>query len=503
MPTRSRRLNGAELLEGQSYECYLTNQLEAAAEARAKALALWRALSEGENVGRSLRWLSRLNWFLGDNTAAERYAADAIATLEPLSRGKELAMAYSNMSQLRMLQDDLHGAVHWGMQAIDLAEALGDDEILVHALNNVGAAQLEHGDREGRTRLEASLHLALAHDFEEHAARAYTNLSSGAVKHREYALATKNDFDEGIQYCTEHDLDIWRLYMTGWRAQVRLDLGDFEGASVVAGEVLASYHISLVIRIPALVVLAWVRLRRGDPGAQEALDEARDLALKTGEPQRIVPVATARAEAAWLRGDLARCKSEALAAHEMAERSGPWALGQICYWLWKAGELPEMPSQLPEPYALQFAGDWRSAATAWEQIGCPYEQALALAEGDATARRAALTILDRMGARATSARLKQQVIASRVPSVSRGPRSSTRTNPAGLTNQQLEVLRLMADGLRNAEIAEILSLSPKTVEHHVAAVLAKLNARSRAQAVSQAHTLGVLADLNHTEPQRP
>ncbi len=174
-------------------------------------------------------------------------------------------MAYSNMSQLRMLQDDLQGAVHWGMQAIDLAEALGDGEILVHALNNVGSAQLEHGDQEGRTRLEASLHLALVHDFEEHAARAYTNLSSGAVKHREYALATKY-FDEGIQYCTEHDLDIWRLYMTGWRAQVRLDLGDFEGASVVAGEVLASYHISPVIRIPALVVLAWVRLRRGDPG---------------------------------------------------------------------------------------------------------------------------------------------------------------------------------------------------------------------------------------------
>src|SRR6185437_12293354 len=112
--------------------------------------------------------------------------------------------------------------------------------------------------------------------------------------------------------------------------------------------------------------------------------------------------------------------------------------------------------------------------------------------GDATARRVALAILDRLGARATSERLKQHLGSNRMHGTPRGPRSSTRTNPAGLTNQQLEVLRLMADGLRNAEIAETLHVSSKTIEHHVAAVLAKLNARSRAHAVSAAHNLGVV-----------
>ncbi|HEX8035588.1 MAG TPA: AAA family ATPase [Ktedonobacterales bacterium] len=485
----------AELLEGRAYECYLTSQLEGAAEARAAALSIWRELGEGDKVGRSLRWLSRLSWFLADKAAAERYAAEAVATLEALPPSRELAMAYSNLAQLRMLEENVSGAAHWGMRALDLAESLGDDEIIAHALNNVGAAQFTYGDEDGYRRLEASLHIALERGFEEHAARAFTNLGSGAVKLRQYARASRY-LDDGISYCAERDLDSWRLYMAGWRARLRLEVGDWAGAADEAAEVLAGYRVSPVIRIPALVVLAWVRLRRGDPGSQPLLDEVRELALKTGEPQRILPVAAARAEAAWLRGDRAACQAEARAGYELASTdTDSWDLGQLHYWLWKTGDPPDMPLGLPEPYIFQFTGDWRAAAAAWVRIGCPYEQALALAEGDAKARRSALAIFDRLGARATSERLQQQQGAGHVHGNSRGPRPSTRGNPAGLTNQQLEVLLLMAGGLHNAEIAATLHVSPKTVEHHVSAVLAKLNARSRAQAVTQAHNMGVISKI--------
>ncbi|MGZ3677654.1 MAG: ATP-binding protein [Ktedonobacterales bacterium] len=485
----------AELLEGRAYECYLTSQLEDAAEARAAALRIWSELGEGDKVGRSLRWLSRLSWFRGDKAAAEHYAAEAVAALEALPPGRELAMAYSNLAQLRMLEENVPGAVHWGMQALDLAETLGDDEITAHALNNVGTAQFIRGDEDGRRRLEASLHIALERGFEEHAARAFTNLSSCAVTLRQYARASRY-LDDGIFYCTERDLDSWRLYMAGWQARARFEMGDWAGAADEAAEVLGSYRVSPVIRFSALVVLAWVRLRRGDPGSQPILDEARDLAWKTGESQRIVPVAAARAEAAWLRGDRAACQAEARTGHELAsEYIGSWDLGQLYYWLWKTDDRFDMPPGLPEPYVLQFTGDWRSAAAALERIGCPYEQALALAEGDATARRAALAIFDRLGARPTSERLKQQLGAAHVRGITRGPRPSTRDNPAGLTNQQVEVLLLMAGGLRNAEIAETLHVSPKTVEHHVSAVLAKLNARSRAQAITQAHNMGLISNM--------
>jgi DNA-binding NarL/FixJ family response regulator len=61
----------------------------------------------------------------------------------------------------------------------------------------------------------------------------------------------------------------------------------------------------------------------------------------------------------------------------------------------------------------------------------------------------------------------------------RGPRPSTRANPAGLTAREVEVLDLLVEGLRNAEIAERLVITEKTAGHHVSAILGKLGVRSR------------------------
>ena len=73
----------------------------------------------------------------------------------------------------------------------------------------------------------------------------------------------------------------------------------------------------------------------------------------------------------------------------------------------------------------------------------------------------------------------------------RGPRPRTRENPAGLTARELEVLALLVDGLRNAQIAERLVVSEKTVDHHVSAILRKLDVRSRGEAGAEAARLGL------------
>jgi predicted ATPase/DNA-binding CsgD family transcriptional regulator len=485
----------AELLEGRAYECYLTSQMEEAVQARQAALRIWRALDRSDQVGHTFRWLSRLSWFLGQTGEAEQYAIEAVQLLETLPPDARLAMAYSNRAQLAMLADNTDEAVRWGERAIALAESLGDTETLVHALTNVGTALLTAQDEQGRAHLERSLQLALEGGWEEHAARAYTNLACCAVMTRDYPLAERF-LRDGLAYCAEHDLDSWATYMEAWQARARFEQGSWDDAAQEATRVLERYRLPAAAKIPALVVLGWVRVRRGDPGSAALLDEARDLALATGELQRIAPVAAARAEAAWLRGDQEQCLAEARVGYELAlTHTYLWKLGELSLWMWRAGGLTSVPGPIAEPFARQIAGDWRGAAALWAQIGCPYEQALALADGDAAGMRNALGLFERLGAQPAMNLVLRRLRQQGVGGIPRGPRPSTRTNQAGLTTRQLEVLRLMAEGLSNAEIASRLFTSPKTVEHHVSAVLAKLGVHSRAQAISAAHHLELIPNI--------
>ena len=139
-----------------------------------------------------------------------------------------------------------------------------------------------------------------------------------------------------------------------------------------------------------------------------------------------------------------------------------------------------------------MAGDWQAAARAWEEIGCPYEQAMALADSDAEGPlRTALEIFERLDAVPMAAIVRRKLRASGVRSIPRGAQERTRQNPCGMTNRQLRVLGLLVEGRRNADIARRLFVAEKTVDHHVSAVLAKLGVRSRGEAVAAATKLGL------------
>jgi DNA-binding CsgD family transcriptional regulator/Tfp pilus assembly protein PilF len=483
----------ATLHEQLAYECYLTSQIERAVEARSAALAICRQLAERERIGRNLRWLSRLVWFLGQEASAIGYAEEAIALLQTVPPGRELAWACSNRAQLYMIAEQAAKAEQWGQRAITLAEELGDHEILAHALNNVGTALLHAGDERGRPLLGRSLELALKHDFEEHAARAYSNLASCAINAYDYARAA-DYLQDGISYCVERDLDSWRLSMTAWRARFRLEQGDWAGADEDTALVLGTYSSTAASRLPALAVRGYLRARRGDLGAEALLQNTLDLALETQELQRIAPMIAAHAEVAWLHGDLASRQAEIERVFALAQaRHYSRAQGELGYWLWRAGALNQLPPECDSPYALQIAGDWRGAADAWERLGCPWERALALLDGDATALQEALEIARRLGAYPLTQVILKRLRKQGVRGVPRGPRASTQRNPAGLTNREVELLALVAEGLSNPQIAARLSISAKTVDHHVSAAMGKLNAHSRAQAVVSAYRLGALA----------
>ena len=139
-----------------------------------------------------------------------------------------------------------------------------------------------------------------------------------------------------------------------------------------------------------------------------------------------------------------------------------------------------------------MTGQWAAAAERWRKIGCPYEMALALAEADdPEAARASLDALRRLGARPAAAILSRRLRERGVRGLPRGPRPQTSENPGGLTARELDVLVLLGEGLRNAAIAERLVVSPKTVDHHVSAVLRKLGVRTRGEAGAAAIRLGL------------
>jgi DNA-binding CsgD family transcriptional regulator len=233
-------------------------------------------------------------------------------------------------------------------------------------------------------------------------------------------------------------------------------------------------------------VLARVRARRGDPGVWEPLDEALAIAEPTRELQQVCGVAVGRAEAALLEGDEDAVRGHTEEAYALAlEHDHDWWLGELAVLRRRAGIMEPAP-RTRDPYALELAGDHAAAAAWWDAHGCRYEAATALGRtDDEPALREALARLQRLGAAVAAAAVARRLGL-------RGPRPATRANRAGLTPRELDVLLLVAGGLRNAEIARRLSLSIRTVDHHVSAVLGKLGVHSRAEAAAEAVRLGLV-----------
>ena len=483
----------AELLERRSYECMLTDQTNEALDTARTAIAIRHELGDLRGEGAALEHLSEVLWCPGCVAEAREAALRAVALLERVPRSRELAKAYARLAQVYMDAEDVDGAVSWGTRALDLAQALNQTEIIVHALCSIGTARCLNGQSEGREQIERSLTLAQEAGLDEQGARAMIDLAWIAQRHRDYALAA-DYLEPALEQANKLGHELWRGYLLAHRAQVDLDRGRWQDAVDAAALVLREPRRSRVPRIIALTVVGRVRARRGDPEVWPLLDEALSLAERGEELQADAPVAAARAEASWLERDRdgverATDATLALARHKRSQ----WVVSELVAWRGRAGIIDQLtPDEVTGPVALEIAGDRLAAAAQWRKLGCPYEAALTLGEADdQLLLRQALDQLQALASRPAAAivarRLRQRG-ARRLP---RGPRPQTRANPAGLTARELEVLPLLAEGLRNAQIAERLVVSEKTVTHHVSAILRKLDVRTRGEAAAAAIRLGL------------
>ena len=489
----------AELLTRRAQECTLIGEFTEAIALLRAALECHRGLRDARAEGNALRNLSWLLWVAGRTEEAEGAVGQAVGVLEQLAPGRDVILAYCARSNLCRYARDFERALEWGKRALELAEDIDDHEARVHALTHIAMVEYIEDVEAGREKLERGVELARHAGLEDLAANAFCILAFGAVVEHEDSNAEAY-IDAGIEYCSEHDLSGWSPFLIAMRAEVELARGRLSDAADSASLVIAGVAIEGRTRhglgpgtAYALAALGRVRARRGDPELWAPLDEAWTLAEPSGDLIRLRPVAAARAEAAWLEGRPELVSGATDAAFALAQRvRDPWAIGELAYLRWRAGIEEEIPAGAAEPYAAQIAGDWRRAADLWAELGCPYETALALADSDDNdVLRSALESLQQLGARPAAALVARRLRERGARGLPRGPRPGTRENTANLTPRQVEVLLLLSEGLGNAEIAERLFVSQRTVDHHVSAILGKLDVHSRGQAAAEAARLGI------------
>jgi DNA-binding CsgD family transcriptional regulator/tetratricopeptide (TPR) repeat protein len=481
----------AQVLTDYATECYFTAEVADGLEPARQALVLWRELSDTIREGDVLRLMSRLHWWLGHSEQALECGLAAVQALTSVDQSEELGMAYSNLAQVFMLSQQSDAAEEWATKAITLARELDDLSTLAHALNNLGSTKLRLGDRAGYALLEESLKISVREGFDDHAGRAYANLSWMDLDFRQYEAAEKH-IEEGLAYANRLELGGSIYYITAERSRLMFELGRWEKAENDALWVLNRPKEHGITAIVAMTALARLHVRRGDPEVDKTLEEVSSLAEQTGEIQRIAPVAAARAELAWLRDDAQGIQNAIADVYDLALGvHQPSIIDELAFWMWRAASTEKVPKGSKTPYSQQMNGDWQDAAVAWERMGCPYEQAVALMESDEPERLLeALTIFDQMGAIPAAAKLRRQLLQMGVQGVPRGPRTGTQAHPAGLTPRQADVLELIAKDMTNSEIADQLFISTKTVDHHVSAILMKLEVPSRHDAAAAAEERG-------------
>lgn len=476
----------AQMLEAYAEECNFIDQREEGIQARMKAVELWRQLGQPLREGECLAHLAFMLNGLARTAQAEQASQQALEILQAHPPGRELARAYRTQAGLHMLGQNYQEGIEWAEKAMALAEQYQDAALVISSRNVIGTCMLYLNFDEGCRYLERNLMAADEAGLESLTANAYANLCS--VSSELYQLGSALRYlDEGSTYAAERGLERFLLYMQAWQAVTLVRLSRWDEAAEIAHIVLQRPSLSVTSRITALTALGYIYSRRGDAQSSQVLDEALELCRPIGALHRIGLVSAARAEAAWLAGNPEQASAEARAAYDLAlSKQHAWFTGELALWRWRGGDRFQAPGWLARPFRLQIAGEWQAAADAWEKLGCAYEQASALADGDTAAQMKAFKLFEKLAARPAMEALLHKLHEAGAVELPRKPRASTLDNPFGLTDRQVEILALLTKGLSNAEIASQLHISVKTADHHVSAVLARLDVHTREAAAEQA-----------------
>ncbi len=488
----------AELLDTLALELSFVDAWEESAQARQRALELWRGLGDRLREGDDLRRLCAVMWRLCRGPESVAAGEEAVVVLEPLGPTVELGWAY--VYRAIDARED-------AAKAADLARADAVVEELA-GVAPVGAwthlrgqvlmvrSELAYSRRVSwEPDLRAALALGLDAGNELLASAAYANLHQFLVTDYRFDDATTL-YEKGLVFTDDRDITTYSTCLRGRRALALVALGRWDEAERTARTVLRAPG-SPVNLLTSQVASGLVRTRRGEPD-RGLLDDALTSATTLDEAEWLAPTCSAVAEAAWLRGDDDTARRHLAAARA---RIGPLNVvedAHLTLWERRVGVDTDRGSptadSLPEPLHRHLGGDLLGAAAAWDAVGCAYDAGLALLdEGSETSLRAALDRFEGLGAAPAAALVRRRLRTLGARSIPVGLRRATREHPAGLTAREQQVLDLLTEGHTNEEIAARLFISVKTVDHHVSAVLGKLGAPTRRDAVAAASRLGLIA----------
>ncbi|AZG46941.1 Transcriptional regulatory protein DegU [Gordonia insulae] len=487
----------AELLELLAWECYLIDRLDEAVAAGTRALALRTASHDAAGVSADHHALAVYEWYNANRAAADHHVAQSIAATVGSTQAGPAAVAsghgHAMSAFLAMQAGRVDDARRDLARARELATRLDSPELAARVDIIAGCCDVMDGTPAGRQAVLERLAHAPAH-LDEIYSSGYSNLTYLDVEQRRIVEAT-DLLATGIGMTVERDLPVCRAWQVGSRGRLGLIRGDWVGAKADCAEVLDSGSAPLT-KIWPLLVSGLVALRSTGGGADD-LERAWDLVERYGEPLRLMPAASALVERSWLTGVADPRTDTFVRLLVDTDAAGlEWSRGDLAVWLRRTAvgfPADAVAERLAEPYRQQLAGDIAGAAESFDGLGITYEGALASVESGNPDRIArGLAALDRLGAHLVADKLRRDLRATGVAAVPSRRRRASMAHPAGLTPRQAEVLALMCDGLTNAELAQRLFLSEKTVDHHVSAILSRLEVAGRREAVRRARALGVV-----------
>jgi DNA-binding CsgD family transcriptional regulator/tetratricopeptide (TPR) repeat protein len=407
-------------------------------------------------------------------------------------------------------------------RAVELARVAGDRDTELHARVTLGLLRADGGDTEaGIAEVEQVRQLVGDRHRSALLGRTYGNLSSvleGAGRSREAIRISR----EGQTLLGEQAANITHAWLLTNEGESLLASGDYAQAAVPLAQarrlVRKTYMQAGIETCQGLLAIAV-----GDPeAAQRHHASAVELLRHDTQPQHTIPIRTlgvrlavaqgrfedARRELAAVTGDgfpvgTSRYAWPLLAAGASAEAAAPAADPDALARLRAAAAALPRPTPLCDAYALFVEAEtaraegraepelWAAAQQAFESQERPLElaevrfrhaQALA-ACGKAprearTLHAAALAVARAAGARPLAARIAALTL-------------PPAADPLGLTARERDVLRLVAEGRTNRQIAEALFISPKTASVHVSNILAKLAVSTRGEAAALAHRLAL------------